>query len=50
MSRSTGKPRSGSTRIGPGMNSRRKALQVRRGVPLTIMPQLPQTPMRHDQR
>ena len=50
MSRSTGKPRNGSTRIGPGTRSRRKALQVSCGVPLTIIPQLPQTPIRHDQR
>ena len=46
----TGKLRSGSTRIGPGAYSCRNVAQVSFGSPLTVIPQLPQMPMRHDQR
>ena len=49
-SRTIGKYRKGSTRIGPGQYSVRKVAHVNLGEPLTVMPQLPQTPMRHDQR
>src|SRR5207247_7594026 len=49
-SRTIGKLSSGSTRIGPGRYSVRKAAHVSLGLPLTFMPQLPQTPIRHDHR
>ena len=49
-SRTTGKKRRGSTRIGPGAWSVRNAAQVSFGSPSTIIPQLPHTPMRQDQR
>ena len=35
---------------GPGRRLRRNVLQASRGVPLIIMPQLPHTAMRQDQR
>src|SRR5580692_4633706 len=49
-SRSTGKFFIGSTRTGPGSYSERNVAQVNLGTPFTVIPQLPQTPMRHDQR
>jgi hypothetical protein len=49
-SRITGKPRSGSTRIGPGPAASRYIAQVSVGSPFTIMPQLPHTPMRQAHR
>src|SRR5262245_32629248 len=49
-SRITGKLRNGSTFTGPGAYDDRKVAQVSFGSPFTVMPQLPQIPMRHDQR
>ena len=49
-SRITGKLASGSMRTGPGARSDRNVAQVSFGSPLTIMPQLPQMPIRQDQR
>src|SRR6266481_6307180 len=49
-SRRTGKLFMGSTRTGPGAYSDRNAAQVSLGTPFTVIPQLPQTPMRQDQR
>jgi hypothetical protein len=49
-SRMIGKFRSGSTRIGPGAYAARNVAQVSFGSPFTVIPQLPQTPIRHDQR
>src|SRR5271165_4027058 len=49
-SRSIGKFSSGSIVTGFGAKSRRKVLQASLGVPLIIMPQLPHTAIRHDQR
>ena len=46
----TGKLASGAMRIGPGARATRNVAQVSFGSPLIIMPQLPQMPMRHDQR
>ncbi len=37
-------------RTGPGSRSRRKVWHDSSGLPLTIMPQLPQIAMRQDQR
>src|SRR3989304_4150912 len=45
-----GKWARGSTVIVRPLNSWRKVAQVSRGVPLMFVPQLPHTPMRHDQR
>src|ERR1700730_7743247 len=49
-SRRMGKFFMGSTRMGPGAQSERNVAHVNLGTPLTIIPQLPQTPMRQDQR
>src|SRR6476659_1795852 len=49
-SRMTGKFLSGSTRTGPLPYSDRNVSHVNFGSPFTVMPQLPHTPMRHDQR
>src|SRR5688572_18547363 len=49
-SRMTGKFRSGSTFTGPLPYSDRNVSHVSFGSPFTVMPQLPHTPMRHDQR
>src|ERR1700730_12088255 len=49
-SRITGKLANGSTRIGVGLLFLREGAQLKFGPPLTIMPQLPHTPIRADQR
>src|SRR5678816_1186594 len=49
-SRMTGKFLSGSTRTEPPAYSDRNVSQVSFGSPFTVIPQLPHTPMRHDQR
>src|SRR5678816_1009183 len=49
-SRMTGKFRSGSTFTGPLPYSDRNVSHVSLGSPFTVIPQLPQMPMRHDQR
>src|SRR5688572_26494389 len=46
----TGKLLSGSTFTGPLPYSERNVSHVSFGSPFTLMPQLPHTPMRHDQR
>ena len=48
-SRTTGKFASGAT-VTVSPYWRRWSLQVRRGSPFTIIPQLPHTAIRHDQR
>ena len=49
-SRTTGKFRNGSTRMGPGAYSVRNVAHVSFGSPLTVMPQLPHMPIRQDHR
>ena len=49
-SRSIGRCASASTFTGPGNRSRRKVWHDSSGLPLIIIPQLPQIAMRHDQR
>src|SRR3954452_11465826 len=49
-SRTTGKFARGSTVTGPGAEAERNVAQVSLGSPSTFMPQLPQMPIRHDQR
>src|SRR5216117_2844801 len=49
-SRMTGKFLSGSTFTSPFPYSDRNVSHVSLGSPFTVMPQLPHTPMRHDQR